>query len=52
MILDTIHEPADLRELSYPELDEPSPARSADFIVQAVAARPAAISDPTSVPSS
>src|SRR5215213_6898172 len=36
MILDTIHEPADLRSLSYPELDELA-GEIRDFIVQAVA---------------
>ena len=37
MILDTIHEPADLRQLSYPELDDLA-GEVRDFIVQAVAA--------------
>ncbi len=36
MILETIHEPADLRPLSYPELDELA-GEIRDFIVQAVA---------------
>lgn len=36
MILDTIHEPADLQGLSYPELDELA-GEIRDFIVQAVA---------------
>ena len=35
MILDTIHEPADLRSLNYPELDELA-GEIRDFIVQAV----------------